>query len=78
MKISTEHSFLLDRNNNKINGLIGQNDYFSKIANYVSEITDLTALLVQVDEKDKSSMALMAGVEAEEKNPKRQTSAEPQ
>jgi hypothetical protein len=43
----------------------------------VAEITDLSALLVQVDEKDKSSMSLLAGVEAEEKEKKRVTSADP-
>jgi hypothetical protein len=37
-----EHNELLDRNNEKINGMIGQNDYFTKIVDNIVKITDLT------------------------------------
>lgn len=54
------HDDLLETNNLKINGVIGQNDYFSTIADRVTKITDLTNLLVQCDEQDKGSMSLVA------------------
>jgi hypothetical protein len=59
-RILYKHSELLEKNDNKINGLIGQNDYFSTICDKVTQITDLNNLLVQCDEQDKGSMSLVA------------------